>query len=507
VHGYVEISSHTDKVTVGQVFILKENDPVKVELAWNTVFVVYIDFPSLIKNEPLLLGKALESLPDIGINTWLPRCCTTFKKYDWPALPDALSILTKEDQCIMPYYGPSKDAQILVPPLRDQQVKEYLRSDSTYVLAGQGGLGMRIARMLAANGVKHIVLLSRSGATNEASRGTIALLQRRGVNVKVVEVDICDRKALQNKANEIAETMPAVRGLFQCAAVIRDAVFENMTYENWRAAIEPKTIGSWNLYELFPRDMDFIVFLSSSAGVIGNRGQANYAAGNAFQDALARHISSRGRMRSVSLDLGPVLGAGMLAEDPNILDKLKAAGFFGVRLEDFERVVECAVTGYAEGSSARIPPQVVMGVGTGGLMLQNRPADPYWARTALFSHLNKIDVPPDADGGKKGAQQQLQQQTTKGLLSKATTAEEARKIVATGLCTVLAVSMGKSGESVDKGRPPSSYGVDSLIAVGIRTWVSRECGVDISVFEVLSDTTIYDLSMMIVERGNLGRAN
>lgn len=83
-----------------------------------------------------------------------------------------------------------------------------------------------------------------------------------------------------------------------------------MTYQDWVSAIRPKMQGSWNLHELMPNDLDFFIFLSSSAGIIGARGQSNYNTGNAFQDALAHNRRSKG-LAAVSLDLGPVLGAGV----------------------------------------------------------------------------------------------------------------------------------------------------------------------------------------------------
>ena len=83
-----------------------------------------------------------------------------------------------------------------------------------------------------------------------------------------------------------------------------------MTYTDWVLATRPKIQGSNNLHNLMPKDLDFFVFLSSSAGVIGARGQANYAAGNGFQDALATHRRKKG-IKAVSLDLGPILGAGV----------------------------------------------------------------------------------------------------------------------------------------------------------------------------------------------------
>ncbi|KAK8132626.1 Type I Iterative PKS [Apiospora kogelbergensis] len=392
-----------------------------------------------------------------------------------------------------------------------QSVRGSIRRDATYVLAGQGGLAMQIAKLLAENGAQHIALLSRSGGSSKDSQDNMAFLQKRGVSVKVFKVDICDAIALQREIHAIEQTMPQVKGVFQCAATIRDSVFDNMTHSDWQAAVQPKTVGTWNLYKLFPRHMDFFIFLSSSAGVIGSRGQANYAAGNAFQDALARHINTHTgtSMRAASIDLGPVLGAGMLAEDPRTLDMLKASGFFGVRLQDFLCVVERAIAGSTTTAADGFPAQVVMGVGTGGLIRQNKPADPYWTRTALFARLNQVDLPED-DGSLEGVVtgENEGQQSVKHLLAQAAGegTDEAQAIVSTGLRYMLAQSMSLRGgiDEVDEGRAPAAYGVDSLVAVGVRNWVFRECGVDVSVFEVLSDMSIFDLSGTIVQRGEFG---
>ena len=388
-----------------------------------------------------------------------------------------------------------------------KSARDSICPDATFVLAGQGGLAMEIAKLLTKNGARHIALLSRSGGSSEESRNNVAFLKKRGVSVNVFKVDICNTAALEFTVNEIEQTMPQIKGIFQCAATIRDSVFDNMTYSDWKTAIRPKTIGSWNLYNLLPPDLDFFIFLSSSAGVIGSRGQANYAAGNAFQDALAQHINTT-NIRAASIDLGPVLGAGMLAQEPRTLDMLKASGFFGIRLQDFLCVIERAVAGSTTATD-NFPAQVVMGVGTGGLIRQNKPADPYWTRTALFSRLNLVDLPED-DGSLEPAAGETGegQQSVKYLLAQAggSDADEAQMIVSSGLRSMMAQSMSLRGgaDEVDEGRAPAAYGVDSLVAVGVRNWVFRECGVDISVFEVLGDMSIYDLSGVIVERGGFG---
>ncbi|KAK8008836.1 Type I Iterative PKS [Apiospora marii] len=399
-----------------------------------------------------------------------------------------------------------RDVDISIAQESIKSVRDSIRPDATYVLAGQGGLAMEIAKLLTKNGARHIALLSRSGGTSDESRSQVAFLKKRGVSVNVFKVDICNMAALELTVNTIEQTMPQIKGIFQCAATIRDSVFDNMTYSDWQTAIRPKTIGSWNLYNLFPSDLDFFIFLSSSAGVIGSRGQANYAAGNAFQDALAQHINAT-NTRAASIDLGPVLGAGMLAQDPRTLDMLKSSGFFGIRLQDFLCVIERAVAGSTTATDT-FPSQVVMGVGTGGLIRQNKPADPYWTRTALFSRLNLVDFPED-DGsleltaGGTGEEQQ----SVKYLLAQVEgDADEAQMIVSNGLRSMMAQSMSLRGgaDEVDEGRTPAAYGVDSLVAVGVRNWVFRECGVDVSVFEVLSDMSIYDFSGIIVERGGFG---
>src|ERR1700722_7544360 len=90
-------------------------------------------------------------------------------------------------------------------------------------------------------------------------------------------------------------------------------MFENMTYDTFQIALKPKVQGSRNLHELLPLDMDFFILLSSATGVLGNRSQVNYAVGNTYQDALARHRVSKG-LPVATIDLGTVLSVGYVAE-------------------------------------------------------------------------------------------------------------------------------------------------------------------------------------------------
>lgn len=377
-----------------------------------------------------------------------------------------------------------------------------LSGTDTYILAGGlGGLGRSICELLIRNGARHIAFLSRTGTSSEASQRLFKDLCNEGIDARVYMVDICDAEALTKvMKEEICQEMPPIKGVFQCAATIKDSIFSNMTYSDWTEAIRPKTIGSDNLVRAISAISEdpFFIFLASSAGVIGNRGQANYAAGNCFEDALALNLRLEGK-HAVSIDLGPVLGAGMLADDEEILDILRASGFYGIRHEDFLTMITHAITAEIFPETP-MPGRVIMGIGSGGLIRQNQPADPYWSRTALYSYLNLVDTSnPDLRVVDDSNDFDL-----KSLLSCCSSTDVAAEIVTTGLSLMLAKAMNMLPEEIDTGKPPNVYGVDSLVAVGVRNWVVTNCGVEVSVFDVLSDKSVAELAGEIARRGGFG---
>ncbi|KZZ99128.1 polyketide synthase [Moelleriella libera RCEF 2490] len=400
-------------------------------------------------------------------------------------------------------------------------LQDALDPHGTYVLAGGlGGLGRSIAELLVANGARHLAFMSRSGAASESCQRYVSSLRCRDIHVGVYCVNICDEANLNALVRgELAAQMPPVRGVFQCAAVIRDGMFDNMDYASWQAATSPKMHGSWNLVKALSTtgqgaeddddeddDKPFFVFLASSAGVIGNRGQANYAAGNSFQDALAHHCRLQGT-HAVSIDLGPVLGAGMLTESEEVLDMLRASGFYGIRHEDFLTVIKHAVTGEMGPLATPTPAQIILGVGTGGLLRQNAPPDPYWSRAALYAYLSLVDMPRadlDAAGGGGGDSEANQHMDLKTALVRAGSREEAETLVRRGLAGMLAKATKLLPEEMDLDKAPKAYGVDSLVAVGVRNWVLASCGVEVSMFEVLSNDSIAEMAAKIAERGNYG---
>ena len=427
------------------------------------------------------------------------------KGIELPNVTEALKVIDKSPLCglVSVTAPPETNPMVEITTLKPvRTLHQALYRTGTYLLAGGlGGLGRSICDLLVRNGAQHVAFLSRSGASSESSYSFIEDLKAKGVDARVYKVDICDMFTLAKVVKEqICREMPPIKGVFQCAAVIRDSIFANMTYSDWMEAVKPKTIGSDNLVQVVSGNSEdsLFIFLASSAGVIGNRGQANYAAGNCFEDALAQKYRLQGK-HATSIDLGPVLSAGMLAEDDGILDMLRASGFYGIRHQDFLTVVSFAVTGEIT-PEIHTPSRIVMGIGSGGLIRQNQPADPYWSRTALYSYLNLVDMaPPDLSVVDGSAKFDL-----KSLLACCNSIDAAADIITTGLAHMLAKAMNMLPEEIDTGKPPNVYGVDSLVAVGVRNWVVANCSVEVSVFEVLSDKTVAELAMEIASKGGFG---
>jgi polyketide synthase 7 len=163
------------------------------------------------------------------------------------------------------------------------------------ITGGTGMVGAVLARHVVRRyGVRHVVLASRGGERAEGVGELVAELSQAGARVQVVACDVADRQAVAGLLAGLSEQF-ALSAVIHAAGVLDDAVVGSLSAEGMDVVLAPKVDGAWNLHEL-TRDLDLSAFVlcSSVAGVAGAPGQGNYAAGNAFLDALAAYRQAGG---------------------------------------------------------------------------------------------------------------------------------------------------------------------------------------------------------------------
>jgi NAD(P)-dependent dehydrogenase (short-subunit alcohol dehydrogenase family)/acyl carrier protein len=189
-----------------------------------------------------------------------------------------------------------------------------LRSDGSYLITGGlGALGLQVARGLVEQGARHLVLMGRSGASSQAAQEAINALERMGAKVLVIRADVSHLEDVSGVLQVVQASMPPLRGVVHTAGVVEDGVLLSQNWQQFTRVMAAKVTGTWLLHTL-TQDvaLDFFVYFSSVTAMLGSPGQGNYAAANAFMDAVAQYRRSRG-LPGLSINWGPWAETGVAA--------------------------------------------------------------------------------------------------------------------------------------------------------------------------------------------------
>jgi acyl carrier protein len=316
---------------------------------------------------------------------------------------------------------------------------------------------------MISRGAKQLIVPSRSGPRSEAAFKIVIDAIKLGVTILTPSCDVSDMASLKLMLDECAPVVGPIRGCINAAMVLQDSIFDNMTHAQWKKTIDSKVKSSWNLHALLPNDLDFFILLSSAAGVLGNAGQSNYAAGCTFQDALSSFRKSLGR-KAVSIDLALMDILCDLEHPPNL---------------------------------STINGQVTMGITTpADLALDNGTMPMEHMHQSLFAYFVQTEAMASSSMQANGV-------NSAALFRQAESVEEMDRIVVESLVRKIARALSMSLEDVDTDKALHLYGVDSLVAVEIRNWITKEFMADVPVFELMSGKSILAIAQLVTKNSQI----
>jgi acyl transferase domain-containing protein/NADPH:quinone reductase-like Zn-dependent oxidoreductase/NADP-dependent 3-hydroxy acid dehydrogenase YdfG/acyl carrier protein len=339
--------------------------------------------------------------------------------------------------------------------------------DGTYLITGGlAGFGLATARWLAGRGAMHLALVSRRGQPLPEDAPIIAEMRDQGISVLTVAADVANAKALGAVLRGLKKSTAPLRGLFHAAMVLRDRPLTEMTQQDLAAVLRPKMTGAWNLHTQ-TRDMplDCFVMFSSLSSLIGSPGQANYAAANAYLDALAHHRRAQG-LHGLSVNWGQISDVGVVAERPEVGCYLENIGVRGLSSKE---------------ALATLPRLIASGPAQAGVMNVN------WEKLALAS--SKFGVSPVfRDLVQAGKANSVQDQAANAWRESVLRLSPEQQMTAVSDLVVaqLATTFGMAPAEVDRTRPLAQLGMDSLMAVELKARIESHAGCElpISIFNV-----------------------
>lgn len=362
-----------------------------------------------------------------------------------------------------------------------------ISSEGTYLVTGGfGGFGMATAQWLVDKGARHLVLASRSGPVTESSESLIRDLKETGANIEVALVDVSNDRQVQRLVKKIQKTMPPLKGVLHAAGVIADHRLTDLDQEAFETVMAPKVSGAWNLHiATASLSLDYFILYSSISALVGNIGQGNYAAANAFLDGLAYYRRSIG-LPATSLNWGAIKGVGMAAREPAVLEFMERMGIKAFTtdraLAGLDRVLE--------------PNPLQVGI-----------IDMDWAQWGQMQQSLAIS-PRFHDLAASQAIGQLDDEVTHllsvlGQLDETNRLIVMEKMVAKQVARVLRIPHAK----LDIQQPLLDMGMDSLTGFELLTVIKSVFGVEISPMELMRGISVMQLVRNLYGKLNFPESN
>jgi 1-acyl-sn-glycerol-3-phosphate acyltransferase len=355
------------------------------------------------------------------------------------------------------------------------------KADGTYLISGGlGGFGLAVAERLLGGGAGAVALVGRRPPSTEVEQRLEELRRKTGARVDALQGDVASASDVARILHTVRTGMPPLRGVVHAAMVLDDGRLDQMEWPQFERVLAPKIGGAWNLHTQTRTDaLDLFVMFSSIAALLGNPLQGNYAAANAYLDALAHHRRALG-VPGLSVAWGVLSGVGYVAGRPELSDYLARQGYlafspaqaFGV-LEDALRDERATIM------AARMD----------------------WTRWAVASptaatspRFRRFAARVSAEG--TGAGQGTRSAMAVDLSDPATRRQRLDEYLRGKIARVL----GASPASIEPDRALTEMGLDSLIAVELMTALRIDIGLELPVVKLLQGISMNGLASLALDQ-------
>ncbi len=342
---------------------------------------------------------------------------------------------------------------------------------SYLITGGLSGFGLIIAKWLVDRGAKYLILIGRRGAASVEAQEVIQELLKRDVIVKVAAVDVTHYDQTKALLADCEKEMPPLKGIIHSAMVLNDAWIAQLTPESIRQVLRPKIGGCINLHRLtLQHPLDFFVLFSSISSLIGNPGQGNYAAANAFLDSFCHYRKYLG-LPALTLNWG-ALNMGVLTRNNKIAKHLEAQGIHAIAPKEALQVLEQAILSDDDQLCAldvhwnKIM-QTMPSIHKSSVFADFRPE-----KNLAAAHIPLIDELHSRDENSRLA------------------------IIANMIKKTLADTLKMDQTKLEENVRLNTLGVDSLMAMELQTTLELNLGVKIPTMELMKGPTIKQLSQL-----------
>lgn len=348
------------------------------------------------------------------------------------------------------------------------------RHDATYLITGgAGGFGWELAKWMVRRGARHLVLSSRSGPSEEASRD-IEQLRAAGITVVDARCDVTNCDDVTRLVRQIRDELPPLRGVIHGAMVLDDEFLNALDATRFRKALDPKMLGAWNLHAATQGiELDHFIGFSSFSSVIGGPKQSNYNAGNYFLEALAHYRHAQG-LPAETISWGALLGAGFVERNKKTAQYLDKVGMKAFNIEEALRVF---------GRLTQLDPVQIAASRADWRAISK--ASPALTRGKTYAALTHESG--DREGGGSILGRML-----------AVSPDARPRVVEDFLLSQVAGVFGADASKLDRDTPLTSFGLDSLMAIELANRIELELGMGIPMGTLLNGPSITALAQTVM---------